>query len=109
MKKGDADLTRRGLLAGGVIAATMLATDAEAAQQHGPERTFEGESKKGDFQEALAAALKHLGAALGEDSVADGSATWKLHSTTGKVGGLVATNHLIVTIATHRTPPWKKA
>ena len=71
------------------------------------ERTFEGSSKSGKFQKALNAALKELGKALSEGGVADASASWKLDSVTGTVGGIAGVSRLTVTIKATRKPAWK--
>ncbi|MFT3880585.1 MAG: hypothetical protein QM703_13090 [Gemmatales bacterium] len=79
----------------------------KAAKAIKGERTFEGSSKSGKLQKALNAALKELNKALGEGKVADASATWKLATVSGNVGGIAGLNRLTVTIKATRQPAWK--
>ena len=101
-------VSRRALLASGV-AATLLTGEASADDAYGPERTFEGDSKTGNIQEALEMATKKLSGALGDGGAADATATWTVQHVTGMVGGLVPPHSVKVTITARRTPPWKKA
>jgi hypothetical protein len=79
----------------------------KAAKATRGERSFEGSSKSGKFQKALNAAMKELGKALSEGGVADASASWKLDSVTGAVGGIAGLSRLTVTIKASRKPAWK--
>jgi hypothetical protein len=72
------------------------------------ERTFEGQSKDGDLQDALHKALEQLDKTLGEDGVADAMATWKITDVSGERGGIAVQRTLKVTITASRTPPWNK-
>lgn len=99
-------VSRRTLLATGAV--TLLATQAQADDK-GPSRNFEGESKKGDLQEALEAATKSLSDALPEGGVRDAQATWSLSHVTGVTGGFTGSRSVKVIIAAHRSPAWKKA
>ncbi|HQR07652.1 MAG TPA: hypothetical protein PLN21_12565 [Gemmatales bacterium] len=51
--------------------------------------------------------MKELNKALDEGKVADASATWKLASVSGNVGGIAGLNRLTVTIKAARQPGWK--
>ncbi|MFH1300259.1 MAG: hypothetical protein ABIK07_04295 [Planctomycetota bacterium] len=69
-------------------------------------RRFTGTSKEGSFEKALAAAVASLNETLSEGGVADASATWKLVSTSGQVGGIAGLNQISVTIVAERQPSW---
>jgi hypothetical protein len=70
-------------------------------------RTFEGESKDGDLQEALKKALGQISADIGEDGVSDGSASWTIKQISGTYGGFAAFKTVKVKIIARRNPPWK--
>ena len=57
--------------------------------------TFEGESKKGDFQEALGAAIQN---AQNSTTVPDDMVSWRLRKTKGQAGGIAGLNTITVTI-----------
>jgi hypothetical protein len=88
-----------------ILRKTIMAKKAAKANTKG-ERTFEGSSKSGKLQKALNGALKELNKALSEGKVADASATWKLASVSGNVGGIAGVNRLTVTIKATRQPGW---
>ena len=71
-------------------------------------RRFSGISKEGSFEKALAAAVAKLNQALPEGGIADASASWKVDSTSGQVGGIADLNQITVTISAERQPPWPK-
>jgi hypothetical protein len=59
------------------------------------EKLFSGTSKKGDFSEALEAAIK---AALASTTVSDAQAKWTMKEVSGVKGGIAGLNDLTVTI-----------
>ncbi|QDV48131.1 hypothetical protein [Gimesia fumaroli] len=69
-------------------------------------RRFTGTSKEGSFEKALAAAIAKLNQALSEGGIADASASWKVDSTSGQVGGIAGLNQISVSIVAERQPPW---
>jgi hypothetical protein len=99
--------TRRGALAAlgmGTLAAAAARTSRAAAQQYAG-RVYEGESKAGNLQEALDAALKGVSDDLAAGGVADAMATWKLSEVTGQLGGIAGFHSVKVKVAATRTPP----
>ncbi|WP_417387980.1 hypothetical protein [Gimesia sp.] len=70
-------------------------------------RRFKGTSKQGSYEEALKQALARLNQALGEDGVRDATASWKVDSVQGEVGGIAGLNELSVVIVAKRQPAWK--
>lgn len=101
--------TRRGVLtalgAGTLVAAA--ARPSYAAPQYGA-RVYEGESKTGNLQEALDAALKSVSDDLSEGGVADAMASWKLSEVTGQLGGIAGFRTVKVKLVATRTPPYPK-
>src|SRR5262249_47237678 len=71
-------------------------------------RTYEGESKAGNLQEALDAALKGVSDDLSAGGVADALATWKLSEVTGQLGGIAGFHSVKVKVVATRTPPFPK-
>lgn len=71
-------------------------------------RIFEGESKTGNFQEALDEALWQLGEALSEDGVMDAMGEWVLTEVTGLRGGIAGFQNVTVKITTRRGPDWNE-
>ncbi|QDT40099.1 hypothetical protein Pan241w_01520 [Gimesia alba] len=71
-------------------------------------RRFTGTSKEGSFEKALADAIAKLNQALSEGGVADASASWKVDSTSGQVGGIAGLNQISVSIVAERQPPWQR-
>ena len=71
-------------------------------------RRFTGTSKEGSFEKALADAVAKLNQALSEGGVADASASWKVDSTSGQVGGIAGLNQIRVSIVAERQPPWPR-
>ena len=116
-RRAGAAVTRRGLLA--AAGAVTLAVASEGAAQERKkaggeepkkqvERTFEGESKEGKFQDALDRAVAELGKALGDGGVSDAQAAWKIAAVTGVSGGITGARSVKVTITATRTPDWPK-
>jgi len=60
------------------------------------------------FEQALASAVYELQLSLTEGDVKDATATWKLLTTSGKVGSIDNMNRITVTIVAERQPPWPK-
>jgi hypothetical protein len=85
------------------LVAAAVPTSHAAEQYVG--RTYEGESKAGDLQEAMDAALKSLSDDLAEGGVADALANWKLSEVTGQLGGVAGFRSVKVRIVATRTPP----
>lgn len=69
-------------------------------------RTYFGESRAGNLQEALDSALQQLGVDLGEGGVYDAMASWKLVEITGKLGGIAGFDVVRVRISATRGPSW---
>jgi hypothetical protein len=72
-----------------------LAPAGEAIDEPKKEKPFSGTSKKGDFNEALEAAIK---AALASTHVSDAQAKWTMKEVSGIKGGIAGRNELTVTI-----------
>ena len=70
-------------------------------------RRFKGISNSGSYDEALKGALAKLNQALADDGVRDATATWKVSSVQGEVGGITGLNQLSVIIIANRQPAWK--
>lgn len=70
-------------------------------------RRFKGISNSGSYDEALKGALAKLNQALADDGVRDATATWKVSSVQGEVGGITGLNELSVVIVAKRQPAWK--
>ena len=70
-------------------------------------RRFKGTSNSGSYDEAIKAALAKLNKALADDGVRDATATWKVSSVQGEVGGITGLNQLSVIIIANRQPAWK--
>lgn len=70
------------------------------------ERTYEGESRNENLQEAIAMAPQRLDADLGEGGVSDGSASWTITQTSGTRGGFTGSLSIKVKITAKRSPPW---
>lgn len=70
-------------------------------------RRFKGTSNNGSYDEAIKAALAKLNKALADDGVRDATATWKLSSVQGEVGGIAGLNEISVVIVASRQPAWK--
>jgi hypothetical protein len=68
------------------------------------QRTYEAESKDGNLQEAIDAALRQLNADLAEDGVRDATATWTVTEISGKSGGWA--RFIKVKITAKRSPEW---
>src|SRR5262245_61735985 len=82
-------VSRRGAMTAlgvGTLAAAAVSTTHAAEQYTG--RTYEGESKSGNLQEALDAALTQVSDDLSAGGVADAMANWKLSEVTGQLGGI---------------------
>ena len=92
---------RRFLLFGASLSGAVLAlvgrftTAAETIEDPKEGKSFSGTSKKGDFNEALDAAIK---AALASARVPDGQAKWTLKEVSGIKGGFADRNEISVTI-----------
>ena len=101
-----ASLTRRGALAA-LSVGTLAAAAVPASQAAGQfaERAYEGESKTGNLQEALDAALKKVGDDLAAGGVADALANWRLAEVTGQLGGIAGFRTVKVRLLATRTPP----
>lgn len=69
-------------------------------------RTYDGESRTGNLQEALDSALQQLDADLGEGGVYDAMASWKLVEITGQLGGIAGFDVVRVRISATRGPSW---
>jgi hypothetical protein len=83
-------------LSGAVLALVgRLTTAAETIEDPKEGKSFSGTSKKGDFNEALDAAIK---AALSSARVPDGRAKWTLKEVSGLKGGIDDRNEITVTI-----------
>lgn len=72
------------------------------------ERQFSGESARGNFQEALDAALAQLDKAMSEQGVADGMASWKIIEVSGNRGSFAGLQGVKVTISATRSPAWRQ-
>jgi len=70
------------------------------------QRAYEGESGKGNLQEALEMALQRLAADLHEGGVYDASASWVVTEISGNYGGLAGFQSIKVKIAAKRSPEW---
>ncbi len=70
------------------------------------ERTYEGESRDGNLQEALERALGRLDADLAEDGVRDASASWIITEISGEYGGLAGFRRVKAKITAKRSPAW---
>ena len=81
----------------GVVYALVgrLASAGEAIDEPKKEKQFSGTSKKGDFNEALEAAIK---AAMTSAHVVDGQAKWSMKEVSGIKGGIAGRNEITVTI-----------
>jgi len=69
-------------------------------------RVYEGESKDGNLQKALEAALQQLDADLGAGGIRDGLASWSVTEILGERGGIAAFHSVKVKITAVRTPAW---
>jgi hypothetical protein len=81
--------------------------DEEGDTPEADERRFSGESARGNFQEALDAALSQLDKAMSEQGVADGMASWKIVEVSGDRGGIAGQRNVKVTISATRSPGWQ--
>lgn len=86
--------------AGDGVVVKMLDDDQDPPGEAAYE-TFTGESKKGNFQEALDAAIAAAQKALSKGG-ADIQIAWTLKSTTGVSGGIAPVKTVTVTISAHR-------
>ena len=69
-------------------------------------RTYIGESRKSNLQEAVEAALGKLSADITEGGVRDGLAAWTITETSGEYGGIAGSRVLRVKITAERSPEW---
>jgi hypothetical protein len=102
-----ASFTRRKALTA-LGAGTLATTTVPASQAAGQDtyRTYEGESKAGNLQEALDAALTNVSDDLAEGGVADALANWKLSEVSGQLGGIAGFRTVKVKLVATRTPPY---
>ncbi len=89
------------------LAALVLASCAPTqAPDQTATRTYDGESRTGNLQEALDSALQQLDADLGEGGVYDAMASWTLVEVTGQLGGIAGFDVVRVRIRATRGPSW---
>lgn len=88
-------LSTLGAGASGAILASTVAGEAQGAEDSEKGRVFKGTSKKGDFKEALDAAIQ---AAMASARGNDRQVRWTLKSLSGVNGGIVGAHELTVTI-----------
>lgn len=69
-------------------------------------RVFEGESPKGNWQEALEKAIQLVAKDVGEGGVRDGRVSWLVTETSGEYGGIKGARSVKVKITATRTPHW---
>jgi hypothetical protein len=70
------------------------------------QRTYEGESRDGNMQEAVDEVLQRLDADLGEGGVRDASASWVVTEISGERGGIAGFRRVKVKITASRSPKW---
>jgi hypothetical protein len=58
------------------------------------------------LQEAIAGALQHLEADLGEGNISDASASWIIAEISGEYGGFAGLRSVTAKLTATRSPPW---